>query len=58
VKERNEAKLHFYEFVNTIYKGLHRIESNVNGAKSALSVFCRIDIGLIMNPRGEVRHLF
>ena len=56
-EECAEAKEHFYTFVEKVYKGLYRIESNVNGGKSPLSVFCRIDIGLIRNANNEVSHL-
>lgn len=49
-----QATADFYQFVNEVYKGLYRIESRVNGGKSPLSVFCRIDIGLIESGNREV----
>ena len=52
-----KAKEHFYAFIEKAYKGLYHIELNVNGAKSPLSIFCRINIGLIMNANDEVSHL-
>ena len=56
-EECAKAKEHFYTFVEKAYKGLYHRESNVNGTKSPSSVFCRIDIGLIMNANNEVIHL-
>ena len=44
------AKEDFYVFVQQTYDELYRIESRVNGGKSPLAVFCRMDIGIIENP--------
>lgn len=53
VNECDQAKLDFYEFVNMTYRGLHQIESRVNASPSPLSVFCRLDIGLIHNKADD-----
>ena len=48
LEECNEGKKkQFYAFIKMVYKGLYHIESNVNGAKSPLLVFCQVEIGLI-----------
>ena len=45
----DQARHEFYQFVETVYKGLHQIELRVSGSPSPLAMFCRIDIGLIHN---------
>ena len=52
------VKEDFYVFVQQTYNELYRIESRVNGGKSPLAVFCRIDVGIIENPvTKEVRSI-
>ena len=53
--ECEAAKKEFYRFVQSVYNGLYKIESRVNGGKSPLSVFCRFDIGLIENSDQKVK---
>lgn len=49
------AAADFFSFVERTYAELCRIESRVNGGgKSPLSVFCRLDIGLIADKTGKV----
>lgn len=50
IAECVQARDDFYAYVREVYTGLYRIESRVNGGKSPLAVFCRIDIGLIEHP--------
>ena len=44
------VKEDFYVFIQQTYDELYCIEPRVNGGKSPLAVFCRIDIGIIENP--------
>ena len=44
------VKEDFYVFVQQTYDKLYHIESRVNGSKSPLAVFWRIDVGIIGNP--------
>ena len=53
--ECEAAKKEFYRFVQSVYNGLYKIESRVNGGKSPLLVFCRFDIGLIENSDQKVK---
>jgi hypothetical protein len=46
-KTRNKAKTEFMAFVMKIYEDLYKLESRSISAKSSISVFCRLDIGLI-----------
>jgi len=43
----NKAKTQFMSFVKKIYEDLYKLESKTIRAKSSISVFCRLDIGLI-----------
>jgi hypothetical protein len=49
LEDRESARAEFMRFASTIYEDLYRIESRILSARSALSIFCRIDIGLIVN---------
>jgi hypothetical protein len=49
IKTRHNAREEFQNFAKTVYEALYRIESRSINARSSLSIFCRLDIGLIAN---------
>ena len=53
---REKGKSQFYDFVQKTYKGLYTVESRVIGARPSMSIFCRIDISLIVE--GDAVHYF
>jgi hypothetical protein len=46
---RDQAKQQFFGFVRDTYEGLYAIESTLIGGKPSMSVFCRMDISLIVD---------
>jgi hypothetical protein len=56
VLTREKGKTQFYDFVQKTYEGLYMVESRALGARSSISIFCRIDISLIVE--GDIVHYF
>jgi hypothetical protein len=48
---RDQGKQQFFDFVQSTYEGLYAIESSVIGGKPSMSVFCRMDISLIVDSQ-------
>jgi hypothetical protein len=46
---RYQAKEEFMNFVVKSYDALYKLESKAFGGKSSLCIFCRLDIGLIID---------
>lgn len=46
---RKKAEQEFIDFAQTTFDSLYAIESRTLNAKTSLSLFARLDIGLIMN---------
>jgi hypothetical protein len=50
---RENAKKEFHDFVKNVYAALYRIESRSTNGRPSMSIFCRLDIGLIIE-QGKV----
>jgi hypothetical protein len=48
---RKQAKKEFCDFVMATFNELYRIESRCIGGKSTISVVCRMDIGVVVEPK-------
>ena len=46
---RQKAESQFREFVKKTYDGLYKIETMRLGGRSSICVFCRLDIGILMD---------
>jgi hypothetical protein len=47
-RTREKGKDEFYDFVRKTYRGLYHLESRSLAAKTSISLFCWLDIGLIV----------
>jgi hypothetical protein len=47
------AKKEFFDFVTTTHRELAKSEARELGGKSSITVFCRMDIGIILDPLGK-----
>lgn len=56
--ERDAANAEFQRFVYDTYETLYKIESRVNAGKPSSSIFCRMDISLIVNEKTKQVHYF
>lgn len=46
---RQMAETQFRDFVKKTYDGLYKIETTRLGGRSSISVFCRLDVGILMD---------
>lgn len=51
--DRNEGWEDLRNFIDKMYRGLVSQESNPTGTVSSLTVFCRLDIGLMFDEEGN-----
>lgn len=51
--DRREGWADLCRFVDKVYQELARTESRTSGTKSSLTVFCRMDVGLIFDDDGN-----
>lgn len=55
---REQGRNEFFDFVQKTYEGLYAIESNMVGGKPSMSVFCRMDISLIVDSKTDTVSYF
>ena len=53
---REVGRREFYDFVNTTFNELVQRESRITHAKSSLALFCRMDIGILLNQEGSANY--
>ena len=52
-RQRAQGWEELRSFIDVVYRGLVTQESNPSGLKSSLTVFCRMDIGLMFDEEGK-----
>ncbi|KAG9308767.1 hypothetical protein JVU11DRAFT_11559 [Chiua virens] len=50
---REKGKREVYEFVDIVFRDLAVRENQIHGTRNSISVFCRIDVGLLFDRAGE-----